>query len=168
VKKIDNRYLRILDRILDRLKPINAPWAITGSFGFALQGVPVKPHDIDVQTDEMGAYEIERLLTEFVVERVHFASAENIRSHFGVLNIDGIKVDIMGDIQKRLDNGTWTEAPDLGKHIHFVKMEKMNIPVLSLEYEYEAYMQLGRKDKATLLKRWLLKHSNALTEDNDE
>ena len=168
MNKVEKRYTRVLKKILLRLKRTDATWAITGSLGFALQGVPVEPHDIDIQTDEKGAYEIERLLTQFAVERVHFASAENIRSHFGMLNIDGIKVEIMGDIQKRLENGTWTKPPDLRKHIRFIRMEEMEIPVLHLEYEYEAYVQLGRNDKAALLKRWLLQHASSLTEDNRE
>ena len=164
---VKKKYLQVLERILYHLRTISAPWAVTGSLGFALQGVPVEPHDIDIQTDEKGAYEIERLLAKFVVERVRFASAKNIRSHFGVLNINGIKVEIMGDIQKRLDDGTWTRPPDLRKHIHFIKLEEKNIPVLALEYEYHAYMQLGRKDKADLLKYWLSQRVS-LTEDSGE
>jgi len=167
VKMVKKRYLQVLERILYHLRTISAPWAVTGSLGFALQGVPVQPHDIDIQTDEKGAYEIERLLTEFVVKRVRFASTKNIRSHFGVFNIDGIKVEIIGDIQKRLDNGTWTRPPELRKHIHFIKLEEKNIPVLSLEYECKAYRQLGRKDKADLLKYWLSQRVS-LTEDSHE
>jgi hypothetical protein len=71
---------------------------MTGSVGFALQGVLIEPKDIDIQTDERGAYEIERRLSEFVTKRVTFFSPERIRSHFGELMIDEIKVEIMGDI----------------------------------------------------------------------
>jgi hypothetical protein len=31
----------------------------------------------------------------------------------------------------------------------------MKVPVLSLEYEYQAYMKLGRTDKAEMLRKWL-------------
>jgi len=75
----------------------------------ALQGVPVEVHDIDIQTDKDGVYEIERCLAEFVIEPVRYSETERIRSHLGMLEIDGIKVEIMGDIQKRLGNQGWEE-----------------------------------------------------------
>jgi len=31
----------------------------------------------------------------------------------------------------------------------------MRIPVLSLEYEYRAYLRLGRREKAEKIRRWL-------------
>jgi hypothetical protein len=33
----------------------------------------------------------------------------------------------------------------------------MHLPVLDLEYEYEAYMKMGRVEKAMLLKEWICK-----------
>jgi hypothetical protein len=128
---------------------------VTGSFGFVLQGVPAKPNDIDIQTDEAGAYEIERLFSEFVVKKVKFSATEKIRLHFGALEIDGVKVEIMGDIQKRFEDGTWEEPVNFEHHKRFVEVEGMNVPVLALEYEYQAYMKLGRVEKAQMLKQML-------------
>ena len=147
--------MKALRVIHDRLQGAGITWAVTGSLGFALQGVPVAPHDIDIQTDKKGAYEIERLLHEFVVERVQYSSAERIRSHFGVLIINSIRTEIMGDIEKRTSEGTWQPVDDLKKYLRRVKIDDLAIPVLSLEYEYEAYMQLGREDKARFLYNWL-------------
>ena len=59
---IANVHLRVLERIADRLHASPVAWAVTGSLGMALQGVPVTVHDIDIQTDEKGVYEIERQL----------------------------------------------------------------------------------------------------------
>ncbi len=152
---IDPTYLNILRQIYTRLKDSNINWVVTGSFGFALQNVPVTPQDIDLQTDEAGAYEIERHLSEYVTMNVAFSSAENIRSHFGALTIDGIKVEIMGDISKRLEDGTWERPVDLERYKQFVEVEGMQVPVLSLEYEYQAYLKLGRIEKAQMLQKLL-------------
>jgi hypothetical protein len=130
-------------------------WVVTGSLGFALQGVPVEPDDIDLQTNEVGAYEIERLFSEFVVKPVTFSAAERIRSHFGTLLIDGIQVEIMGDIQKRCEDGSWEEPVDLEHHKRVVMCAGMRVPVLSLEYEYHAYLMLGRTEQARKLRQWL-------------
>ena len=148
-------YLKVLRKINDQLNNTSVNWAVTGSLGFALQGVPVEPNDIDIQTDKKGVYEIERRFSEFMTKRVTFSSTERIRSYFGELMIDGIKVEIMGDIQKRLEDGSWENPVDLEHHKRVVEVEGMQIPVLSLEYEYQAYMNLGRTEKAEMLRNWL-------------
>jgi len=146
---LDIAYLKVLRKINVRLNNTSINWAVTGSFGFALQGLPVEP------TDKEGAYEIERHFSEFMTKRVTFSSTEKIRSHFGELMIDGIKVEIMGDIQKRLENGSLENPVDLKHHKKVVEIERMQIPVLSLEYEYQAYMNLGRTEKVEMLRNWL-------------
>jgi len=155
VRMIRPTYLSALRKIYVRLNDGGVNWAITGSLGFALQGVPVEVHDIDIQTDEAGAYEIERRFSEFIIRKVAFSSADKIRSHFGGLMIDGVKVEIMGDIQKRLADGTWEARVDLKCHQRMVSVEGMGVPVLSLAYEYQAYLKLGRIDRAEMLRKWL-------------
>jgi hypothetical protein len=86
---------------------------------------------------------------------VTFSATDNIRSHYGSQEIDGIRVEIMGDVQKRLPDGTWENVVDIRTHRQYVKMEGMVIPVLSLAYEQEAYLLLGRIDKAKKIKEWL-------------
>ncbi|USG99542.1 hypothetical protein K1720_08495 [Thermococcus argininiproducens] len=151
---IPQTHLKVLCKLYERLNDSSVNWALTGSTSFALQGVPVEPHDIDIQTDKEGAYEIERIFSEFVIEPVRFRESERIRSHFGALIIDGIKVEIMGDIQKKV-NDEWEPPVDINKYKRFVKVEGMKIPVLDLEYEYQAYLKLGRVEKAKMLKKFL-------------
>jgi hypothetical protein len=152
---IDSPYLKILHMIHRRLTDAKLNWVVTGSLGFALQGVPIEPNDIDVQTDQAGAHEMEHLFSEFLVRKVAFSSAERIRSHFGQLMIEGIKVDIMGDVEKRLADGTWDDPVDLTRHKRMVEVDGMQVPVLSLEYEHQAYLKLGRTEKAEMLRKWL-------------
>lgn len=71
-------------------------WALTGSTSFALQGVPVVPGDIDVQTDERGAYVIQDLLRDKITRPVTLASSGQIRSHFGAVVLHGVEVEIIG------------------------------------------------------------------------
>jgi hypothetical protein len=151
----NSAYLSVLRKIYKRLSSTDINWALTGSLSFALQGVPLEPHDIDIQTDEAGAYEIEHLFAEYVTREVLFSSTDKIRSHFGELMIDGIKVDIMGNIEKRLHDGTWEGSVDMELNKKFVEVAGMRIPVLSLEYEYQAYLKLGRRDTAEMLEKWL-------------
>ncbi len=130
-------------------------WALTGSLGMALQGVPLTPHDVDLQTDAAGAYEIERRLAEFVTRPVQFSSTERVRSHFGAFLVHGVQVEVMGDIEKRRADGTWEPPPDLPHIIQYVTLEGLRVPVLDLEYEIAAYTLLGRLERAAFLRAWL-------------
>jgi len=42
---------KLFPKLYERLGDSDVNWAVTGSLGFALQGVPVEPHHIDIQTD---------------------------------------------------------------------------------------------------------------------
>ena len=148
-------YLNILRQIHARLVNTDVNWAVTGSFGFALQGVPVQPNDIDIQTDKAGAYVIESLFADVIIRKVQFSATERIKSHFGALQIEGIEVEIMGDIQKRGVDGVWEEIVDLARYKQMVKIAGLFVPILSLEYEYQAYLKFGRVEQAKMLRRWL-------------
>jgi hypothetical protein len=121
----------------------------------ALQGMEIEVHDIDIQTDQRGAYEIEKRLSEYVVKPVRFSASAGIRSHFGILEMDGIKIEIMGDIQKLLAGHTWEQPVKVEQHRCWVDIDGLRIPVLSLQYEYQAYLKLGRVERAEKLKKWL-------------
>ena len=130
-------------------------WAVTGSLGMALQGMDLPIHDIDIQTDEDGAYEIERRLAEFVIQPVLFKSSARIRSRLGKLAIDGIPVEVIGAIQKRLEDDSWEPPIEVASHRLWVDLEGVAIPVLSLEYESEAYRGMGRTERADEIRKWL-------------
>ncbi len=154
---IERQFLITLRKIYARLKDCRVEWAITGSLGMALQGMDVQVHDIDIQTDRQGAYEIESKLSGYAISPVHYSESERIRSHFGRLEIDGVTVEIMGDLQKRIDERTWEAPVKVVDYRRWVEIEGLQVPVLSLEYEYQAYRMLGRDDKAEKLREWLKK-----------
>jgi hypothetical protein len=142
------KLLRVLRKLCLRLDDRDLNWAVVGSLGLALRGAPIEPRDIDIMTDEAGAYELERVFSEFVVSPVSLKTSDRIRSHFGALNIDGVKVEIMGDFQMRLEDGTWDLPPDMMKIRHTESVEGMAIPFLPLQWQYDSYSKLGRSDRA--------------------
>jgi hypothetical protein len=141
-----------LQIIHERLLNSGIDWAITGSLGWVLQGVPLETiHDIDIQTDESGAYRMEAFLSEFICQKTYRRVSERIISHFAVLKIDQIDVEIMGGMQKMQTDGSWEAPVDICLHRHWIDYQQMQLPVLALEYEYQAYNQMGRTEKAQLL-----------------
>ena len=140
---IERGYLLALRRVCGRLSDLKHPWAITGSLGLALQGVAVDIHDVDIQTDRGGAYQMERLLAGNVIKPVSFIESETIRSHFGQVELDGCRIEIIGDIEKRSELG-WDEPPRLLQIIRTIRFEDLSVPVIDLDYERNAYRSLNR------------------------
>jgi hypothetical protein len=138
-----------------RLKPVSFPWAFTGSLSMVLQGMNLEIHDIDLQSDAQGAYAIQTLFSEFVTRPVVFSATERIRSHYGALEIAGVKVEIMGDVESRMGGSEWSTPPDLHSLTRWVENEQMRLPVLDLEYEVQAYLRLGRTAKADQIQKFL-------------
>lgn len=147
----------VLENLLDRLNREEIIWALTGSASFVLRGINFEVDDIDLQTDKLSAYQIEQCFSNYVVQPVTFSSSDKIRSHFGALLIDGVRVEIMGDLQKRLPGGEWESPVDVQSLREFLEVDNLRIPVLPLEHEYRAYQLLGRREKALVLKRALRK-----------
>ena len=147
-------FLPVLHQLHAALHKQDILWAITGSTSFALRSLPFTPKDIDLQTDKDGAYALEAVLRDFVVQPVTFSATDHIRSHFGKLLVDSVPVEIMGDMQKFVD-GRWQPPPDLAQQREFVQFAGLELPVLALAYEREAYEKMGRLETAVILQQWL-------------
>ena len=152
---VEPAYLDVIRFITQHLEGTAINWAITGSCSLALQGVTVVVHDIDLRTDTDGAYAIEQLFSAHSRRKVVYTISETIRSHFGALTINDIAIEIIGDAQIRLADTTWSESGDIGRHKRWVTLDDLRIPVLSLEYLYDSYRELGRTDKLAVLEKWL-------------
>ncbi|MFN8473376.1 MAG: hypothetical protein U0822_14395 [Anaerolineae bacterium] len=128
-------------------------WVITGSVGLALQGMPLEPNDVDIQTDEANAYEIARRFADHVTQPVALAERSWGRSLMGKLALDGLQVEIIGGSQVR-SGDIWEPPPDLASLARTVEVEGMRLRVLPLAYEAEAYRRMGRLEKAALIQQY--------------
>ncbi len=144
-------FTAVLDLILDRLEGLGHPWALTGSLSIALRGMPLVPRDIDLQSDRAGAVAMAARMSAYQVEQVQLRESEQIRSYIGHLEMEGLKVEIMGDVQKRGPAG-WDPAPDLSRWIETIPFRGRQLPVLSLGYEAEAYQRMGRARRAAQIR----------------
>jgi hypothetical protein len=155
---LSEAHRRALLEIARRLEGKGVIWALTGSTGMALQGVPLEVKDIDMQTDREGAFAIGQEFAAEMFRPVAFSGNERIRSYFGRFVLEGIQVEIMGEIEKRLPDGSWEAPPDLRKVRKWIKWEGTDFPVLDLMYECRAYRLMGRTERADFLQKWLEKH----------
>ncbi|MBU4501844.1 MAG: hypothetical protein KKA79_04575 [Nanoarchaeota archaeon] len=112
-----------------------------GGTNLEIQGVGVKANDIDILTDEKGAYEIGKALKEYETEPVGYTEKTNFPCHRGEFMIDDIEIEVIG------------EQND--ENIIIIDMGSFEIPCRTLESEYKSYIRLGREEKAKLIKKKL-------------
>jgi len=144
-------HVRVLEVILGRIPAEEVLWVLTGSAGLRLQGVDIPVNDLDLQGDAESVYIIEQRLAEFVHTPVHTWESERTRSLDGRAEMEGVEVELIGDIAKRGADGEWDPPMDLSRRI-FIEWHGMNVPVLPLEIEAEAYAAMGRVEKAGIIR----------------
>lgn len=144
-------HIRALEDILRRIPAYEVLWVLTGSAGLRLLGVDIPVNDLDLQGDAESVYIIEKRLAEFVHTPVHTWESERTRSLDGKAEMEGVEVELIGDIAKRGADGEWEPATDLSRRI-FIEWRGMKVPVLPLEIEAEAYAAMGRLEKAGIIR----------------
>jgi hypothetical protein len=137
-------HFAVVRLILQRIPPKAFPWALTGSAGLRLQGVEVPVDDLDLQTDRQGAQEITRRFADVVEEPLHYWKTERMRSYFSVLKVNEIRVEVMGQIRKRMPDGSWETPVAIDRVRSWIEVEGLRIPVVDLSHELGAYEILGR------------------------
>ncbi|OQX64359.1 MAG: hypothetical protein B5M51_04020 [Anaerolinea sp. 4484_236] len=161
-------HTRALEIIYNRMLSVDILWALTGSAGLRLQGVDIPIHDLDIQSDQAGIYEMERRLSEFIFTPVHIWESEYTRSLFGKAKIAGIGVDLIGDMAHLKPDGGWEPPSDLKIRV-FVGWHNLHIPVLPLGYEASAYEKMGRLEKASKIRAVLkVGGRKIITENTDD
>lgn len=144
---IPNNILEALKKFYQLINGKNIPWVLSGSTSLVIQGVDVLiNNDIDILTTEEGSKQINILLAGQIVKSSEYSTTDKYQSHFGMYNIDGVNIDVMGEFQYRMADGSWSE-PNQNHKIFIKEFQGMFLPLLSLEQELEEYSNLGRVDK---------------------
>ncbi len=138
------------------------PWALMGSTASVLQGLPdYSPPDIDLATTRDGAYIMSGAIgsTNAIVRPVKYSSAGPYTSHFGIFEVGGVKVEVMGDLVIHCADGEikltdhFAHWSDKVRVLHF---EGMHVPVVPLEWQIVANALLGRPERVNGTARYLL------------
>ena len=68
------------------------------------------------------------------------------RSHFGKFDIDGVKIEVMGDLQRR-EADSW--LPTWARTLDLLDLDGVSVRVSSLEEETLGYLRRGRLERAS-------------------
>jgi hypothetical protein len=148
-------YLAVLRKLYNRLEETDIVWVLTGSLGLAIKGIPLTPHDIDIQTDRAGVYEFARIFADDLEQEPFFWETQHTQSWVAQFEMEGIQVEVMGDMRHRDEEGGWDDPPNLEAVRLYIQVAEMRVPTLSLDFEEEAYRSMGRYDKAALIGQYL-------------
>jgi len=143
----------VLRSIIPAMFKAQQPWAIMGSTASVLQGLDgYAPPDIDIVTSMEGAYIMEGAVARCgaTVRPISFSVREPYASHFGIFEVNGVKVEVMGNLVIGCPDGEidanrhWARWSDKVRLIHF---EEMHVPVVPLEWQLVANVLLDRPER---------------------
>jgi hypothetical protein len=141
---VPKRIQKALEIIYSKLKDKKIKWVLAGSLSLALQGVKIRPKDIDIITDKKGALLMNKLLKEYEVKPVKFQRSEFFESYFGKFKIDEVKIEIMGNLKEKRGK-RWVSFSKRLKSPDFVKIGEIKLPVSPLIDQLRSYEKSGRK-----------------------
>ena len=149
---IDLKIVKALKLIESKLRGSRVRWVLAGSVSLALQGVDIRPNDIDILTDKEGAFEINRLLKDYEVKPIRFRCSRFFQSYFGEFEIEGVKVEVMGDL-KELVEGEWRSLSQRLSTSRIIEIEGIKLPVSPLEDQLRSYQALGRRKNSSKIRK---------------
>lgn len=132
-------------------------YCIVGSTSLFLEGLPVEPSDIDVLTTKNSALKIDELLSPYRLVECKLRESEDFRSYFGRYRIDGIDVEVMGELQYR-KNDRWSVpfTPSTIK-TKYVSLNDGKIRIAELEETYKFCKEIGREETCKIIEEYLRK-----------
>jgi hypothetical protein len=154
----------VLRSIIPSMFKAQEPWALMGSTASVLQGInDYVPPDIDIVTTVEGAYILSGAAGHAGVVRrpVGFSATERYASHFGVLEVGGVKVEVMGNLIITVHDGRITADEHFARWSEKVRMlhfDSMHVPVIPLEWQLVANVLLERPERSIGIAHHLLDH----------
>lgn len=125
-------------------------WLIIGSSSLYLQGYPVTPNDIDILCSGTDALKLCDVLADFRVSSGEI-SRNKFRSVFSCYRINGVKVEVMGDLEVNTNHG-WIMLSDTIKNIEMIFLDNKNFYVPSKKDQQGIYTLFGREKDGAIIK----------------
>ncbi|MDA4135934.1 MAG: hypothetical protein OK449_02890 [Thaumarchaeota archaeon] len=155
--------LRATVKIGTMLKDAQAKWALGGDAGEIIKGVNVRTYYLEIVTTKEGTEEICMLLADYMT-LAPAASEKRLsrdadfggkmlpiynRSHYAELKVDGVRVEVYGDLQFKVAEWDWGDPIDY--EVEFVNIIGKNVPTIPLRLKSELDLGLGWLDRVELI-----------------
>ncbi|NTW61910.1 hypothetical protein HGB25_00630 [Candidatus Saccharibacteria bacterium] len=145
---VPSKNINALKTLHDKLSDVD--WRLIGSMNLALQGVDIEAKDIDVRINVEDIQTVQSALKDYCKKQIEYGQNDGYSSFFGQFNIEGVQVDVIAGIVEK--DGFKTTDDLLAIKPIVIEVYGISIPCVDLKTEYDAYISLGRKEKAVLIK----------------
>jgi len=135
-------------------KLINRQYAVRGTASIFLQGFDMNVDDVDVLGNKTVALACNKLLGDFLVEKVSYKESEKFKSYFGKFEISNVLVEIYGNWQIKNENGKWSDIFDASiDEVDMVNVTGLEVKVTKIETELKMFSLMSRCSAYWKLKR---------------
>ena len=149
---------RIVIKLSEKLS--GSTYAIRGTTSLVLQGIDMKVDDIDIICDSQTALRFNELFKEEITDTIKYSESDKYKSYFGKMILDGILVEIMGELQINTSKNvegkskSWSNVYDgSDDEVNIISIDGVNIRVTRLEVELAMFSQMGRWNAYQKIKR---------------
>ena len=163
-ERVRHALLSVVRQVVPAMFKSQQPWALMGSTGSVLQGIDgYAPPDIDLVTTMEGAYIMAGSVAGCgaTVRPVSYSISPPYESHFGIFEVDDVKVEVMGDLIIRCKDGTINAAEHFAKwsdKVRVLHFDTYHIPVVRLEWQLVANVLLRRPERSSGIVDLMLSH----------
>jgi hypothetical protein len=146
----------VLALVSHRLSKVTEPWCVGASGALALHGFPLTPRDIDLFTTPHGVDQIVEALADYPAEPPRWWDSEHARSRFAALVVDGICVEVIGDLRPRCPDGQLAAHPrSLDCEWLVLPGTELRVPVSPLPVLVDSYRQAQRLERLRQIRTFL-------------
>lgn len=139
------RWRAVLRAVVRRLHAAGIAFKVVGGAALALHGVPVPVDDIDLEMPVPDVYRFQELYGEHATQPAALSASDLYRSHFGRYTVDGVQIEVMGDLHRR-EGDRW--VPGYSTTEARLEVDGVPCPASWLEEETLAYIRRGRLERA--------------------
>jgi S-adenosylmethionine-dependent methyltransferase len=141
------RWRGVLRKLAGELAQAGIGYTLAGSANLALHGVPVNVGDLDLEMNAEDAQHFQERYAADAILPLALRQDEAYRSYFGRYEIDGVMVEVMGDLQRR-EGGAWKPTSNI--HREQLDLEGVAVQAAWLEEETLANLRRGRLERVAL------------------
>jgi hypothetical protein len=163
-ERVRNALHSVVRQVVPAMFKSQQPWALMGSTCSVLQGIDgYTPPDIDLVTTMQGAYIMQGAVAccGATVRPVSWSVSPPYESHFGIFEVDDVKVEVMGDLVIRCDDGVISAAEHFARwsdKVRVLHFQGYHIPAVRLEWQLVANVLLRRPERSIGIAHLLLRN----------
>ncbi len=146
---------RALIEVSNTLLKVGARWVLVGSTASYLNGLSVKPRDIDIIVEADKIYRVDEVFASgfLPIRRVKYSSDGIYSSHYGVFKVYNVKVEVMAELTICREYGCLkVEFEDLYSYSKNIKIGENVVKIAPLEWQLVANIMIpGKTERVKII-----------------